>query len=67
VNFSLPKETKAGQHTIKINIYEKEAGSFGEEENITNKGSLNYNIVMLPKASVEERTDFVLQTLKKYN
>jgi len=41
INFSLPKDTKAGQHLVKLNIYEKDTG--GE---ITNKGFVDYNILI---------------------
>jgi hypothetical protein len=42
IKFSMPKETKAEQYLIKINVFEKELS--GE---ITNKGFMNYNIKIL--------------------
>ena len=41
INFSLPKDTKAGQHLVKLNIYEKDL-----EGEITNKGFVDYNILI---------------------
>ncbi len=43
INFSLPKETKAGPYTVRLDVYEKEEGAKG---NITNKGFLDYNILV---------------------
>ncbi len=38
LNLSIPKNEKAGEHLVVVNIYEKEG------ENATNKGSLDYTI-----------------------
>lgn len=40
INYSLPKDTKAGQHIVNLKVYEKNG------ENITNNGFVNYNVII---------------------
>ena len=42
LNISLPKETEAGQHLVRINVYEKDGTG-----NISNQGFVDYNIKVL--------------------
>lgn len=50
VNFSFPKDAKAGEYLVNVKVYEKELSS-GNNENqngeITNQGSIDYGISIL--------------------
>ncbi len=41
INISIPKNLRAGQHLVKINLYEKDS-----EGEITNKGFIDYNLLI---------------------
>ncbi len=68
INISLPDDIKAGAYLVKLNAYEKNS-----EEEITNKGFLNYNIlinqiptsleIVFKNSEVEPGTDLKVKTV----
>ncbi len=67
-NFSLPKDSQAGQYLVKLNIYENDLS--GEK---TNKGFINYNLliaqiptsleILFDVINVEPGTDLKVKTI----
>ena len=45
INFSLPKKIKAGQHLVRLNVFEKDGEE--SEANITNKGFSDYYVSLI--------------------